>query len=115
MPAGARDQLIRFQYRVRTPDGGGGYEATWTNRHTVAVRATVDPHGGGETIEGEQAEGRAGYSVTIPNLRDIELSDRIVWVSGGNKILNIRDLGEQGPRPRERTLQAEDAPELEGA
>lgn len=115
MPAGARDQLIRFQYRARVADGGGGYDATWTNRHAVTVRAQIEPHGGGETFETEQAEGRTGYSITIPNLRDIQLSDRIVWVSGGDKVLNIRDLGERGPRPLERTLLAEDAPELEGA
>lgn len=115
MPAGARDQLIRFQYLSRTSDGGGGYEGTWVNRHAVAVRARIEPTGAGETFETEQTETRAGYSITIPNLRDIQATDRIIWVSGGDKVLNIRDLGEAGPRPIERTLMAEDAPELEGA
>lgn len=113
MPAGQRDQRIRFQYQERAEDGGGGYETTWTNRFPVAVRAAVVPVSGREQLSAMQAEGRSLYRVTIPNLRAIELSDRILWVSNGDKVLNIRDLGDAGPRSTERTLLAEDAPELQ--
>lgn len=113
MPAGQRDQLIRFQYQERAEDGGGGYETTWTNRHGVTVRAGVVPISGREQLSAMQTEGRALYRVLIPNLRDITLSDRIVWTSNGGRILNIRDLGDAGPRETERTLLAEDAPELQ--
>ena len=111
MPAGSRDQLIRFQYESRVSDGGGGYYTDWVNRHDVAFRAEIKPLGGREQIEAQQVEGRAMYRITIPNVRNILLSDRIVWTSNGNKILNIRELGDAGSRPVERTLMAEDAPE----
>jgi len=111
MPAGQRDQLIKFQYEARVADGGGGATVTWTDRHAVSVRAAIRPLSGREGLEAGQVEGRAGYRIDIPNLRSIAISDRIVWVSNGNRVLNIRDMGDAGPRPIERTLIAEDAPE----
>lgn len=114
MPAGQRDQRIRFQKQTRTPDGGGGFATAWDNRHPVEVRASVEPASGREALEAMQAEGRTLYRVTIPNrIRDVLLSDRIVWTSNGGMILNIRELGDAGPREIERTLVAEAAPELQ--
>lgn len=115
MSAGRRDQRIRFEKQARTGDGGGGYTVDWQNRHAVWVRAAVEPISGREQLSAMQIEGRPMYRVTIPNqIRDVTLEDRIVWLSNGNRILNIRDLGDAGPRAIVRTLLAEDAPETEG-
>lgn len=114
MPAGPRDQIIKFQYEGRTPDGGGGADTAWQDRYAVIIRAHIVPLNGRELVQAQQLQGRAMYKVTVPNaaaLRTVQLSDRIVWVSNGDKILNIRDLGDAGTRPVERTIIAEDAPE----
>lgn len=111
MPAGHRNERIRFERESRTTDNMGGFTVDWQTLIAVDVRAEIAPLSGREVVQAQQVQGRAMYRVVIPNIRTILVSDRIVWRSNGDKILNIRDLSDPGVRAIERTLTAEDAPE----
>lgn len=114
MPGGARDQVVKFQSQAAVADGAGGVSGDWTDITNATTMAKVKAMPGREVVESDQVQGRAMYEVTIPNRRDITLAMRLVWVSAGNKVLNIRDLGEMGLRPTERVLLCEDGPVAPG-
>lgn len=106
MAAGRRDQRIKFQRESATGDGQGGLVAGWTDVGSVTMAELVAMSGREAPIAGTM-QPRTSYKVTIPNRRDLDAGMRILWVSNGGAVLNIRDMGDPGPRAIERTLVAE--------
>ena len=106
MPAGKRQERIRFERHGTTGDGYGGRLPGWTQIGAVSF-AAFKVMAGKEQLDAQKLEARTFYEVTIVNRRDLTAADRIVWLSNGNQILNIRSLGDAGVRDRERTLTCE--------
>jgi SPP1 family predicted phage head-tail adaptor len=106
MSAGRLSERIRFEQESRTSDGGGGASVVWT---AVATRwAAVEPLKGREQLEAMQLEASNLYRVTIRN--DglvITAAMRLVWLTGGNALLNIRECATPPAGALYRTLVAE--------
>lgn len=88
--AGQLTERIRFEQESRTPDGGGGASISWP---TVATRwAAVEPLKGREQLQAMQLQASNLYRVTIRNDGlAITASMRLVWLTNGNALLNIRE------------------------
>lgn len=106
MPAGQMDQQLKFQSESRTADGGGGAAVTWADVATVWAR--VVPASGREMVQADQVQATALYDVTIHNRSDITPGMRALWVTNGNRALNVRDMPDPGPRAIFRTFRAEE-------
>lgn len=108
MPAGALDQRIRIEGETRVPDGGGGWTISGYGE-VATVWASVRPLSAREALQAGQLEAAGTYRVTIRNRRDIDptAAMRIVWVSNGDKVLNVRQAADPGARAQYRELVAE--------
>lgn len=105
MPAGPLNHRIRFERETRTEDEGGGYSETWT---TVAtVWAGVEPISAREQLQAGQLEESAMYRVTIRRRSDLTAAMRVVWLTNGGKVLNLRQVPDPGPREAYMVLVAE--------
>lgn len=71
------------------------------------VWAKMVPLTGGEREEGEQRQATVRYRIWIRNRRDLDPSMRLVWLTAGNQVLNIRELFDHGNRAMYRELVAE--------
>jgi SPP1 family predicted phage head-tail adaptor len=105
MNAGALDQLVTFERKTATTDGGGGFTEAWAEL-TVdpEVWANVEAKGGRESlIEGRQA---ATFVVvfTVWNRDDITEIDRIIW---NGVAYNIRGILRTGDRRLMLRIEAE--------
>jgi SPP1 family predicted phage head-tail adaptor len=108
MNPGRMDQRVTFQEETLSADGGGGGAPSWADIGTVpTVWASVVPMRASETLDAAQLEGRAIYRLTVRNRSDITAGMRILWVTNGNLVLNIRALPDPGPRALYRTVEAE--------
>lgn len=108
MPTGALDQRIRIETETRAPDGGGGW--TISGYGAVAtVWASVKPLTAREALQAGQLEEAGTYRVSIRNRRDIDptAAMRIVWVTNGDKVLNVRQAIDPGARAQYREFVAE--------
>lgn len=107
MQSGDLDQRIRLEAETRTPDGGGGWTISWSEIATVWAR--VLPISAREALRAGQLEAAGMYRVTIRNRRDISpgAAMRIVWVTNGDMVLNIRQAADPGARAQVRELVAE--------
>ena len=89
MPAGKLTERVRFEREQRTSDGGGGSTLSWI---AVAVRwAMVEPLKGREQLEAMKVEASNLYRVTLRNDFVVDPSWRLVWITGGGLVLNIRE------------------------
>lgn len=87
---GELDQRIQIEREASSDDGMGGYTSTWSVLHGP-IWARVRPMSGRERQFAAQVDAISDYVVIIRN-RDLDESDRIKWVSNGNRILNIRAI-----------------------
>lgn len=95
---GRMDQRIRIESQNNVSDGQGGFTKGWT---TVAtVWAAVEPVTGKEAVEAGRLEFALRYRITIRTRLDFDTAARLVWTSNGNKVLNIREIHDGGPRPQ---------------
>lgn len=108
MQPGEMDQRVTIQAQTLAADGGGGGASSWADIGTVpTVWAGVEALSGREVTDAQQLEGRAMYRLTIRNRSDITAAMRVLWVSNGNLVLNIRELPDPGPRALYRSLVCE--------
>jgi SPP1 family predicted phage head-tail adaptor len=99
---GEMDDRIQIEQESRVADGMGGYELTWTVRHGP-MWAAVRPMSGRERQFADQVRAESGYVVIIRN-REVFEGDRIKWINGGNRLLNIRAVHR---KPRSNYLKME--------
>ncbi len=106
MPAGKRDQRIKFQREGTTSDGQGGMTGGWIDVG-AETWAEMKPAGGRDQMVAVRDATRTTYRITLPNRRDITGGMRVVWSSNGDQILKIIDMSDPGSRAVERTIVAE--------
>ncbi len=102
MSAGKLRERITIQSETTTPDGGGGYTASWTNVATVWARVT--PTRGNEALEAMQMRDTQLYDITIRYRNDVLPKNRVLW---GSIELNIRAVANKDERDRYLTLVCE--------
>lgn len=102
---GALDQQIRIETPSRSADPAGGATVSWT---TVAtVWADIAPLSASERTAGGKIEASNMYRVRIRRLSGLDAQMRLIWVTNGNAVLNIRGLNDPGPRAAIQELTAE--------
>lgn len=93
---GDLDERVTIRRQVRTPDGGGGYQESWTD---LATRwAKVGPLSGRERDVANQTESPRNYRVTLRRdgvTATITEADILVW---RGRDMNIRFIADGGPR-----------------
>jgi SPP1 family predicted phage head-tail adaptor len=94
--AGDLDQRVTIQTEARTSDGGGGYAVTWADGPTVWAKLT--PASGREQLQAEKLESSTIYRVEIRRGPALKSADRIIWVTNGQRPLNVREILDAGGR-----------------
>lgn len=109
MNPGVLDQQITFQAHGATDDGYGGQTDAWSD--VLTVRARVRPQRAQEGDQAGQLVATAAYEITFRHRASpaIDGDMRIKWVTNGDKLLNIRETPDPGPRAMYRTVVAEEA------
>lgn len=105
MLPGRLTERVRFDREVRLPDGGGGYELGWEPVFTKW--AQVEPLKGREALEAMKLEASSLYKVTLRSDYDVNPAWRLVWVTGGNLVMNVREAQPVTSRAMVRVLIAQ--------
>jgi SPP1 family predicted phage head-tail adaptor len=96
------NQRAALQALALTPDGGGGYSATWTTFATVW--AAIEPVSGNDVFGPDADESRARYRTTIKRRADVVAGQRI---TAGGRTFAIRAVLDDGPQSQFLTLLTE--------
>ena len=102
---GVMDQQIRIEQPSRTPDSAGGATVSWTE--VATVWAEVVPLSASERTAGGKIEAANMHRIRIRRMPGLDAQMRLVWVSNGNAVLNIRGVNDPGPRAAMQELTAE--------
>lgn len=86
-----RVRIERLASSLERADSGAEIPA-WETVDTVW--ASVDPTGGSEQMTSGQVQANARYVVVARWLDEVTPKDRLVWVTNGNKVLNIVSVGD---------------------
>ena len=105
MSIGSLDTRASLQALARTPDGGGGFDESWSEIASVWVQ--VDATGGSDAVGAERNEARTKYRVTMRRRADVAAGQRIVTSA---HTLIVHTVLDDGARARAMTLLCEDAP-----
>ena len=98
---GAMRERVRIERESRTPDAGGGAQASWTPLgHAPTVWARVEPIAGTELVQAMRLQARVTHRVTMRWRGDVTAAMRLVW---GARSLNIRAV--TNPDERRRYLE----------
>lgn len=80
---------IRRQANVKKVDTGG-LKRTWADVPTAAnLSAEVRSINGREAVIGQVLQGISHFQITIRYRGDLKVSDQVMWLTGGNRELNI--------------------------
>ena len=93
------DQRITLSTEQRSDDGGGGYDLVW--RDVATVWAGIKPISGREQVQADQQSGTVRYRVIIRARAvpgGVSSDMRLIWRTNGDKILNVREVMDAGPR-----------------
>lgn len=104
LQAGDMTERLRIEREDQIALPGGVRQPSWVL--LAEIWAKVVPLTGGEAIAGDQVEGQMRYRIWLRNRRDLDTSMRLIWVTAGNQVLNIRELPDPGVRPLFRQLVA---------
>jgi SPP1 family predicted phage head-tail adaptor len=91
--AGDLDQRVTLQNRVTVPDGGGGYETSWSD--TGTIWAKVEPLGAAESLVAQQSESIVRYQIWVRWRPDLAADMRLIW---RGKTFDIVGVADAGPR-----------------
>jgi SPP1 family predicted phage head-tail adaptor len=100
---GEMRERVTLQSPLRTPDGAGGAEVTWTSGATVWAK--VEDRGGGERVAGERLAAGTKLRLTIRYRSGITTEMRGLWNA---RVLNIRAVGDPDGRKRFLVLDCEE-------
>ena len=90
MSAGKLSERIRIDTEARVSDNGGGASLSWTQGPTRWAK--VEPLKGQEQLHAMQLQASTLYKITMRNDGTaITAANRLVWLTGGNLVLNIRE------------------------
>ena len=88
--SGRLRERVRVEAEVRSPDGGGGFSFSW--EAVATLWASVEPLKGVERLQAMQLQGSNLFKVTLRNDGPaVDPAHRLVWLTGGNVVLNIRE------------------------
>lgn len=87
MQAGDLRDRIAIQRRTETKNAGGGLDIGWDE--IAAVWANVRSINGKEAVIGGVLQGISYFEIVIRYRTDLEVSDQILWLSNGDRELNI--------------------------
>ncbi|HEY4113828.1 MAG TPA: phage head closure protein [Rhizomicrobium sp.] len=96
------NQRVALQSLALTPDGGGGYSATWTTFATVW--ASIEPLSGNDVFGPDADESRTRYRITIKRRTDVVAGQRI---TASGRSFAIRAALDDGPQAQFLTLMTE--------
>ena len=91
--AGDLDQRVQLEHRISSPDGGGGYETSWSP--IGSIWAKVEPLGASESLIAQQSESVVRYQVWVRWRPDLSADMRLIW---RGKTLDIVGVADAGPR-----------------
>lgn len=91
--AGDLDQRVHLEHRISSPDGGGGYETSWSPIGTVWAK--VEPLGSTETLTAQQAQSDVRYQIWVRWRPDLNADMRLTW---RGKTFNVVGVADAGPR-----------------
>ena len=106
MRAGMLNERVRIEAKDESDDDVGGQDVSWTEVDTVW--AEVMPVSGEKKVFAQRIEASARYTVKIRNRDDLDPTMRLVWLSHGDVVLNIREMPYPGGRAPMRALVAEE-------
>ncbi len=92
---GSLRERVTLQSPLRTPDGAGGAEVSWTAGATLWAK--VETRGGGEAFASERLAAHARFRVTIRHRAGVTAEMRLLW---GGRALAISALGDPDGRRR---------------
>ena len=107
MSAGKLTEQVRIEQFGQVDDGYGGLEDGGWSTRVATVFAQITPKSAREREEADQLTAETQYDVVLPNIREIQASDRLIWLTNDNLILEVRQLNDEGARPIYRTLVCE--------
>ena len=96
------NRRVTLEARTLTPDGGGGYSASWDT--FAMVWASIECLSGADVFGPDAAEARVRYRVTIRRRTDVHGGMR---VNDGGRLLAITAVLDDGPRSQFLTLMTE--------
>lgn len=102
------DQLLAFEAEVATPDQYGGSSVAWVER--FRARGEIFQIKGQEAIRAQQLDQVTTHRIRIRHHRSqaLDVHMRIVWVTNGDKVLNIIGCPDPGPRAMFREIIAQE-------
>lgn len=102
MSAGTLDQRIRIEQKSDTDDSTGGQTVVWSTLDTVWASIVPDSAEGNakEELSAHKLRATSRYQVSLRNRADLDATMRVIWLSNGNAVLNIREM----PYPGDRAL-----------
>lgn len=104
--AGFLDERISISRKTPSDDGMGGETDSWAE--LMSVWANAMPLSGRERDMANQTESPRNYRFTLRAstlARSIKADDRLIW---REKIMNIRFIGDDGPKSLYMTIDVED-------
>jgi SPP1 family predicted phage head-tail adaptor len=90
--AGDLNQRVRLQHRITSPDGGGGFETSWSTIGTLWAK--VSPLNSTETLTAQQSESRVSYQIWVRWRPDLAADMRLIW---RGKVLDVIGVADAGP------------------
>jgi len=93
-------ERVTLQSPMRTADGAGGADVSWTD--VTTVWAKVEEGAGSERLTGERLAAQAALSLTIRYRAGVTTEMRALWNA---RVLNIRAVRDKGGRKRFLTLE----------
>ena len=96
------NRWVTLEAQTLTPDGGGGYSASWDA--VATVWAAIEPVSGAEVFGPDANEARVRYRIAIRRRTDVSAGMR---VNDGGRLFAIKAVLDDGPQSQFLTLMTE--------
>ncbi len=99
------NQRATLLARVLAPDGGGGFNESWSAFATVWIQLT--PLAATDTLGAAHLESRVRHRIVLRRRSDLAAGQRIAV---GGRVFRVHGVVDDGPRAAFITLQCEELP-----
>jgi SPP1 family predicted phage head-tail adaptor len=106
MQAGDLRDRIAIRRRTETKNAGGGLDIGWADLATVW--ANIRSINGKEAIIGGVLQGISYFEIVVRHRTDLEVADQILWLSSGDRELNILSAEDRDGMRQWTVIQASD-------